>query len=79
MSGFIQRLRSKDTNLFYISLFGIVFLVILLFLLGKPACSKIECLYIDTLDNFKVKEVYQDDNEIYRALYSKDSDLVGNN
>jgi len=55
-----------------------VSIVILLILYAKKlnVCKRLGCLSIQGLNEFKVKEVYQDNNNIYRALLFKDDDLL---
>lgn len=76
MPGFLPRLTSKHDNLIVIPLFGVIILVFFIIIFGKPSCSTLECLSMNDLDNFRVKEIYQKDSDIYRALHSKDSDLL---
>lgn len=57
-------------------LFVIIGLALILLLYNKLKCSGLGCLSMQGLDKFRVQEVYQDDNTAYRALLSKDSDLL---
>jgi len=48
-----------------------------MFLIYKDRpCTKLECLSMEGLEGFKIQEVYQNDDNIYRALLSKDNDLL---
>lgn len=55
-----------------------VIILILIFIFGGRfiSCKKLGCIYITGLNSFQLKDVYQDDKDIYRALYDKNSDLI---
>lgn len=55
----------------------VVFFVVLFALTQKPkSCARLECLSMTGLDEFRLEEVYQDDNNIYRALLFRKNDLL---
>lgn len=53
-------------------------MLILVFFFGKKftSCEKLGCLYLTGVDSFEVREIYQNDKDIYRALYGKNNDLL---
>ena len=67
---------AKRKRTFSVVLLIIIALALILLLYNKRQCSRLGCLSIEGLDKFKVQEVYQDDDNTYRALLSKDSDLL---
>ncbi len=55
-----------------------VIILILIFIFGGKftSCKKLGCIFLTGLDSFQIKDVYQDDKDIYRALYDKNSNLI---
>lgn len=72
----------KFQSLSKYSFFLIFFLIILLItslallMVQKKKCLQLHCLEMKGLNQFQVKEVYQNDKNIYRALLSKNDDLL---
>ncbi|MFZ5845498.1 MAG: hypothetical protein ACOY0S_03465 [Patescibacteria group bacterium] len=58
--------------------FTILTLIVLIvgYLVYKPSCRRLDCLTLANLAEYKVKEVYQDDKTVYRAMLTRDQDLL---
>ena len=67
---------AKRKETFFVVLLIIIALALILLLYNKRQCSLLGCLSMQGLDKFKVQEVYQEDDNAYRAQLSKDSDLL---
>lgn len=50
--------------------------VVVLVVYKSRQCTKLECLSMKDLDKFKVQEVYQDNDNTYRTLLSRDNDIL---
>jgi hypothetical protein len=68
-------LHTGNRALFVLS--AVIFALIFILLLDKKRlCSGFQCMSMEELSLFQIKEVYQDDDSAYRALLSKDGDLL---
>lgn len=52
------------------------FLVIYYLPTIRKDCRKINCFKMEDLGKFKLKEVYEEDRNIYRALFAQEDDLL---
>lgn len=69
--------RFYRPRLIFILIICIPIVILLIFYAQKlNVCKKLGCLSMQGLNDFKTQEVYQEDDNIYRALLSKDSDLL---
>lgn len=57
----------------FLLLTGIIFIFLTLRL---RTCQKLNCLFFKGRENFHLKELYQDDKNIYRALFFDKNDLL---
>lgn len=54
---------------------GVVLILIFLFIKGQP-CSGVNCIEITDMKNYKIKQVYENNPYIFRALYQKGESLL---
>jgi len=76
VSEFSLMIFNKRTKASLVILFLILLLVAGYLIYKRSSCSKLECLSMQGLDEFNIQEVYRDDEDIYRALLSRDDDLL---
>ena len=63
-----------------LSVFFIISIILLAFLLFISSrfnsCKRLSCLSIEGIENFKIKDVYQENNNMFRALYSNKNKIL---
>lgn len=86
---FIDKVHEKSGNIYYNKLImkkhiiaviigvGLVFVGLLSYqIINQSLCQRINCLHLKDANNYKVKNIYEENEYIYRALYSKDTTLL---
>ena len=64
-----QSIPPKSLVFFILSVFLIGFLIIST--LNSKQCMRIDCLEMNGLEEFKLAEIYQEEDDVFRGLYSK--------
>lgn len=75
MISFAKKL-TKNRNFFNFSIFTIALLLVLFFLKDFSSCSQLKCLSMTRLDQYQIKEIYQDDGSVFRALYFLNNEFM---
>jgi hypothetical protein len=64
----------KSTIIFIISI--MLFVFSFLFFRNISSCRRLYCISMNGLNNFKIKDVYQDSNNTFRALYTNNNGML---
>lgn len=60
-----------------IFIISIILFVLLFLLFGKIfSCRRLSCVSMDSLSNFIVKDIYQENNKAFRALYNDKDNIL---
>ncbi|MCL4338146.1 hypothetical protein M1271_00475 [Patescibacteria group bacterium] len=71
----IKHPRKKTTPLIFL-LFLVFFALSAFIVTIISHCQKIQCISMADLPKYSLKEIYQNTNNIYRALYTNDKDIL---